>query len=148
MLGIGVALTLHRVEHRFGAQVMSLPEEISGHVLYLRPFRNEGRDVRRLPDKQAEFNGPGLRNWVALDEFLVRGTGCRLGQVVALGNPAEFAPRGAATRVYLNDDTWTVELARLAYRARISSSSPAGRSRWGGSCSTSPGTACRRSSSS
>jgi hypothetical protein len=75
--------------------------------------------MRRLPNEQAEFNGPGLRNWVALDEFLVRGIGRRLGQVVALGNPAEFAPRGGATRVYLNDDTWTVELARLADRARI-----------------------------
>jgi len=93
MLGLGVALTLHRLERRFGAQVTSLPEEISGHVLYLRPFRNESRAMFRLPNDQAEFNGRGLRNWVALDEFLVRGAARRLGQVVALGNPAEFAPR-------------------------------------------------------
>ena len=97
----------------------ALPAEISGHVLYLRPFRSESRAMFRLPNDQAEFNGQGLRNWVALDEFLVRGAGSRLGQVVALGNPAEFAPRGGATRVYLGDNTWTEELARLADRARI-----------------------------
>jgi hypothetical protein len=99
--------------------MVSLPPDLSGHVLYLRPFRTEGRVLFRLPNDQAEFNGQGPRRWVALDEFLVRGAGQRLGQVVALGNPAEFVPQGGATRVYLSDATWTEELARLADRARI-----------------------------
>jgi len=119
LVGLGVTVGLRQLERRFDAQVASLPAEISGHVLYLRPFRTESRAMFRLPDDKAEFNGQGLRSYVALDEFLVRGADDRLGQVIALGNPAEFVPRGGATRVYLSDDAWTDELARLADSARF-----------------------------
>jgi hypothetical protein len=119
LTGVGVTVALRVLDRRFDAQALSLPPDLSGHVLYLRPFRTEGRVLFRLPNDQAEFNGHGPRRWVALDEFLVRGAGHRLGQVVALGNPAEFVPQGGATRVYLSDATWTEELARLADRARI-----------------------------
>lgn len=118
MVGLTLTIGLRWLDRRFAAQVASLPEGLAGHVLYLRAFRTEGRAMFRLPSDRAEFTGQGSRRWVALDEFLVRGAGDRLGRLVALGNPAEFAPPGGATRVYLGDDTWTDELARLADRAR------------------------------
>jgi hypothetical protein len=118
MVGIGLALALRRLERRFRSQLPSVPDQLSGHVLYLRPFSIEGRATFRLPDRSAEFMGNGLRNFVTLDEFLVRGAGDQLGPVIALGNPAEFVPQGGATRIYLSDNDWQDQLARLAGTAK------------------------------
>lgn len=117
MIGSTLTVGLRWLESRLGSQLASVPAEISGHVLYLRPFRTESRALFQLPNDRAQFSGQGLRNWVTLDEFLVRGAGERLGPVIALGNPAEFLPPGGATRVYLSDDAWQEELADLAVRA-------------------------------
>jgi hypothetical protein len=91
---------------------------MQGHVLYLRPFLTEHRALFRLPRDRAEFTGQGLRQNVALDEFLARDVRSRLGPFVALGNPSEAVPPGGATRVYLDDDGWERELMRLADGAR------------------------------
>lgn len=114
MVGSTLTVGLRRLERRLGSQIAARPAEVAGHVLYLRPFRTEGRALFRLPNDRAEFTGQGLRSGVTLDEFLVRGAAERLGPVMALGNPAEFLPPGGATRIYLSDDAWPEELANLA----------------------------------
>jgi hypothetical protein len=119
LMGSIAAVGLRRLERRFGAQLPAVPPGLHGHVLYLRPFRTETRALFRLPLRDAEATGNGVRSLVPLDEFLVRGTGERLGDVVALGNPTEFLPPGGALRVYLSDDDWQGELAGLADRAAL-----------------------------
>jgi hypothetical protein len=127
--GMILSLGLRRLERRFGSQAASIPDDSRGHVLYLRPFVTENRPAFRLPDAQAEFTGNGLRNWVALDEFLARAVEQRLGRFVALGNPAEALPPLGATRVYLSDDSWKEELERLAVGARAIVMEPTGSTR-------------------
>jgi hypothetical protein len=119
LLGAAVGIALRRLERRLGAQLPAVPPDTGGHVLYLRPFRTEGRAQFQLPSRRADATGQGSRRWVPLDEFLVRGAGERLGPVIALGNPTEFLPPGGATRVYLSDDRWQEELAGLADRAAL-----------------------------
>jgi hypothetical protein len=118
IVGLIVTLALRRAERRHRAQVETFPDDLHGHVLYLRPFLTERRKLFRVPDKQAEFTGQGLRNFVALDEFLAPDIARRIGPFVALGNPAEVLPAGGATRMYLDDDGWELGLARLADTAR------------------------------
>jgi hypothetical protein len=148
LVGLGVTVGLRQLERRFDAQVASLPAEISGHVLYLRPIRTESRAMFRLPDDKAEFNGQGLRSYVALDEFLVRGADDRLGQVIALGNPAEFVPEavrpGCTSATTPGPTSWRG--SQTVHGS--SSSSRAGPSPCAGSCSTSSTEDCRPSCSS
>jgi hypothetical protein len=116
--GLIITLGLRRMERRYATQAEHLPADLHGHVLYLRPFLTENRALFRLPDDRAEFTGQGRRNYVALDEFLAHDVRSRLGPFVALGNPSEVLPPGGATRVYLDEDGWRPELARLADGAR------------------------------
>jgi hypothetical protein len=116
--GLTLAIGLNWLERRLRSQVETLPPDLHGHVLYLRPFLTERRARFRLPSKEAEFTGQGQRQWVTLDQFLAKEVNARLGPFVALGNPSEVLPPGGATRVYLSDDSWQPELARLAERAR------------------------------
>lgn len=117
-VGLTAVLGLRRLERRHDAQVQRLPAGMQGHVLYLRPFLTELRALFRLPRGRAEFTGQSMRRNVTLDEFLARDVRSRLGPFVALGNPSEAVPPGGATRVYLDENEWQSELARLANGAR------------------------------
>ena len=116
--GLTLTLALRRTERRYRTQTEKLPDDLHGHVLYLRPFLTENRALFRMPGDRAEFTGQGVRSHVALDEFLARDITSRIGPFVALGNPSEVLPPGGAVRVYLDDDGWQPELERLARAAR------------------------------
>ena len=98
----------------WGRSCRACPPRLSNHVLYLRPFGVERRNTFLLPSSRAESTGQGLRRWVALDEFLVRGGDKRAWTSRCPWRSGGFLPPGGATRVYLSENTCGRRLASLA----------------------------------
>ena len=87
-------------------------------VLYLRSFRHDGsgaNDPYWLNLKV--FNLEGLPE-LSYEERLVEQL-TRVGPVVAIGRPSEPIPEFGAARMYVEDDKWQQEVARLAEQSRL-----------------------------
>jgi hypothetical protein len=74
----------------------------------------------------------GQRVEVPFEQYFHRSIETRLGPFVALGSPEDYVPPHGAVRHYATDETWQLELARLAKEARciVSEVNTTGNLRW------------------
>lgn len=77
----------------------------TGHVLYLRAFREDDNDLRTME---------GLRREEYLEQVFRE-----IGPMLAVGKPGEVRPPLGAQRVYFDDDEWQREVLGLIQGARM-----------------------------
>ena len=117
-----------------------LADDPRSPVLYLRAFNQESQAFA-LGDASkygAYVEGwqqvaiPGQRVGVPFEQYFHRSIETRLGPFVALGSPEDYVPPHGAVRQYATDETWQLELARLAKRAHciVAEVNTAGNLRW------------------
>ncbi len=120
---LGARLVNRGRRHHVPIGLSPLADDPRPHILFLRPFDNDGAEWQMSPASSAQgfgYRGPwrqigAIVRLLHTSEQLVARAFRHIGPLVAIGDPAEGLPRLGAIRVYAGDDEhWKRLVAELA----------------------------------